>query len=205
MLLSYRRATCVDAQTIAALHIENWRDVYRGILPDRYLDNFIAEERSSLWQARFSSPDADRQYILLAEVHRKPVGFVCVLLDEEPQWGACLDNLHVLPGLRNKGIGRQLFIRAARWVMATAPGVPIHLWVFEANGAARRFYDACEGKIVACQSKKIAQGVEILSVLYVWNDVQMLLDNLTLSTGVSGVGPRSYAEDTPKSITLRGP
>jgi len=175
----FRRATGVDAEKVAALHTESWRDAYRSIMPDWYLDGPITEERANLWQSRFSTSDADRQYILLAESSGKLVGFVCVLLDEEPRWGACLDNLHVLPGLRGKGIGRRLLAGAAQWVISTDPGLPIHLWVFEANGAARRFYDALGGEIVDYKSKEVLKGIEIPSVLYIWKDLRQLLINLT--------------------------
>ena len=176
--LLFRRATGVDSEKIAALHTESWRDAYRGIMPDWYLDGPIARERVSLWQSRFSSLPCDRYYVLVADSGAKLVGFVCVLLDEDPKWGACLDNLHVLPGLRNKGIGRKLFIKATQWMITAAPGLPIHLWVFKANDAARRFYDSLGGKIVDHQSKKILKGIEIPSVLYLWGDLEKLLTKL---------------------------
>jgi GNAT superfamily N-acetyltransferase len=177
--LIFRRATGSDAEAIAALHTESWRDAYRTIMPDWYLDGPITKERANLWQSRLSTPDADRQYVLLAESRGKLVGFVCVLLDEEPQWGACLDNLHVLPGLRGNGIGRRLLAGATQWVMSTEPGLPIHLWVFEANSAAMRFYDALGGEIVDYKSKEVLKGIEIPSVHYIWKDLRQLLINLT--------------------------
>jgi len=174
----FRGSAAGDAETVARLHAESWLDAYRDIMPDWYLDGPITKERQNLWKARFSSPDPDRQYILLAEADARLVGFVCVLLDEEPKWGACLDNLHVLPGLRNKGIGRKLFIRATQWVMSAAPGIPMHLWVLEANSAARRLYDALGGEIVSYQSNEIVKGIDVPSVLYVWKDLKKLWINL---------------------------
>jgi len=113
----FRLAVQSDLYRIASLHTESWRSSYRGILPDTYLDREIAEEREQLWKARFSKLGIDRRYVLLAEINMKLIGFVCVLLDEEPAWGACLDNLHVCPELKGQGLGRQLFVRGTRWVM----------------------------------------------------------------------------------------
>jgi GNAT superfamily N-acetyltransferase len=177
--VTFRRAARADTEAIASLHTRSWRDAYRTIMPDWYLDGPIEAERLGLWQSRFSTSDADRLYVLLAESDGKPVGFVCVLLEEEPRRGACLDNLHILPGSRGKGIGRQLFARATQWVMLTEPGLPIHLWVFEANVTARRFYDALGGAVVELQKKEVLKGIEIPSVLYVWRDLEELLNNLT--------------------------
>jgi len=178
--LIFRRATGSDAEAIASLHTESWRDAYRGILPDSYLDGQIADERATLWRSRFSSLDSDRFLVVVTESPEELVGFACVLLDEDPQWGACLDNLHVLPRWRSRGVGRLLFGRAAQWVMSTVPGWPIHVWVFEANTGARRFYDALGGEVAEHHKKEVLKGITIPSVLYVWRDLQELLKNLTL-------------------------
>ena len=172
--LTYRQATSADAEAIASVHTENWREAYRGILPDAYLDGPIANERLDLWRSRFASPGADRHFVLLAESGGDLAGFVCVLLDEDPQWGACLDNLHVLPEWRGRGIGRELLGRAARWVMSIEPGCGIHLWVLEANLGARRFYEALGAKLVEHRRKKVAEGITVPSVRYLWHDLEQL-------------------------------
>jgi GNAT superfamily N-acetyltransferase len=174
----FRPACHTDIEAIASLHTENWRDAYRGTLPDAYLDGPIVHERASLWEARLSSPDAHRTLVLLAEQETKLVGFACVLLDEEPQWGAFLDNLHVLPNCRGQGLGRQLFGRAAQWVLAMEPGWGMHLWVFEANSGARRLYDRLGGEIVEQHAKKVVEGIEIPSLRYFWPDLKVVLDKL---------------------------
>ena len=83
--LVFRRATRNDAETIASMHTESWRDAYRGILPDSYLDGQVADERANLWRSRFSSLGSDRFLVVLTESPRGLVGFACVLLDEDPQ------------------------------------------------------------------------------------------------------------------------
>ncbi len=174
----FRPATRADVEIVAALHTESWRQAYRGILPDAYLDGPIVHERASLWQARFSSSNAHRHLVLLAESGETLAGFACVLLDEEPRWGACLDNLHVLPNWRGVGLGRQLFGRAAQWVLAMEPDWGMHLWVFEANSGARRLYNALGGKVVERHPKRIMEGIEIPSLRYVWTDLRALLNKI---------------------------
>jgi GNAT superfamily N-acetyltransferase len=170
----FRPATLADSERIASLHTDSWRDAYPGILPEDYLDGPIAQERARLWQARLASRGADRRYVLLVESEEGLVGFVCVLLDEEPGWGACLDNLHVLPKLKGHGLGRQLFSKAAEWVMSKEPGWPMHLWVFEENHRARRFYEALGGEVVERRFKQTPAGVKIASLCYVWRDLSAL-------------------------------
>ncbi len=184
--LIVRRGTGDDAEAIASLHTENWRDAYRDILPESYLNGQIADDRANLWRSRFLSLGSDRYFVVLTESLVELVGFACVLLDEDPQWGACLDNLHVLPAWRSRGVGRLLFGRAVQWVMSTEPGWPIHLWVFEANAGARRFYDALRGEAVEHRKKEVVKGMEIPSVLYVWRDLQELLNKLTRRSAPAG-------------------
>jgi GNAT superfamily N-acetyltransferase len=177
--ITFRKATESDVKEIASLHTESWRDAYRIILPDSYLDCQLAEERANFWRSRFSSLDPHRFLVVLGEMPGELVGFACVLLDRDPPWGACLDNLHVSPRWRSRGMGRQLLGRAAQWVRATEPGWPIHLWVFEANAGARRFYDALGGEIVEYRKMKVQNGIEITSLRYIWRDLQELLNNLS--------------------------
>lgn len=169
----YRAATASDYLSIAVLHTASWRRAYRGILPDSYLDGSIAAEREQLWQRRFAQPNG-RQYVVLAEHQQTLLGFACVLLDEEPNWGACLDNLHVHPQARGSGIGGQLLYRAAQWVVATVPGWPMHLWVFEANKRARGFYERYGGVPVEHAAHQMPGGVAPAILRYLWRDPNVI-------------------------------
>ncbi len=64
-----------------------------------------------------------------------------MFLDAHPLWGALLDNLHVTLALRGQGLGRRLLAAAAEWCEARRPGTGLHLWVYERNVEARRFYE----------------------------------------------------------------
>lgn len=169
--IAVRPAEVSDGAAIAAVHTESWRSVYRGILPDRYLDEGIVADRLRHWEDRLHAPGASRRLVLLAEEGHRLLGFVCVLRDAEPAWGACLDNLHVRPQAKGCGLGRRLFAEAARWVAAKEPGGPLHLWVFEANLPARGFYEAFGGEVAGREIKPVPGGPQVISLRYVWRDV----------------------------------
>jgi GNAT superfamily N-acetyltransferase len=177
-LIRIRAAVAADAHAIARLHAESWRLAYRGILPDAYLDGPIASERLRLWQDRLGLAEGARPFVRVAE-EIGLAGFVCVLREEEAPWGLCLDNLHVLPPFRSRGLGRRLFAEAVRWAAAAAPGRPLHLWVFEANRAAALFYERLGGEPVETCAKEAVAGISRPSVRYAWQELDALLCRLT--------------------------
>jgi hypothetical protein len=114
------------------------------------------------------APDPDRRLVLKAVSDRVIVGFACVLMDAEPEWGALLDNLHVKPAIKKQGVGRQLFDHARRWVDDAQPGTPLHLTVIEANVDARRFYDRLGGVVVERIMREVGPGTNLAVLRYRW-------------------------------------
>ena len=150
-----RCATHDDSDAIATLHAASWKATYRRILSDEYLDHQVTEDRKDLWAARFVKFDERKHHVAVAIDGMQHdtgssalLGFVCVLLDEEPELGALLDNLHVSPERHRQGIGRMLMARAAHWVAVMQPGWSMHLWVYEANEKTVRFYRSLGGNEV---------------------------------------------------------
>jgi GNAT superfamily N-acetyltransferase len=127
------------APLVAQLHAASWKVAYRGIFADDYLDSAVDAERLLHWQQRVPELAAGKGEIFLARLESKPVGFVCIEIGTEREWGAYVDNLHVLPDLRGQRLGALLLARAARWAKAHGE-TQMYLWVFEANAQARHFY-----------------------------------------------------------------
>jgi GNAT superfamily N-acetyltransferase len=168
-----RQAVVSDAKIIAALHAESWRSAYRGILSNDYLDNGVFPERETYWQETLRAPRPERRYVLLAEQDNRLIAFVSVFLDEEPQYGALLHNLHVLPQLKGQGLGRLLMYEAAQWTLLQNVK-QMHLWVFEANHQARKFYDALGGEVVEKKLESVAGNVEREILRYFWRGLHKL-------------------------------
>ena len=143
-MITYRKAIYQDYQDIADLHARSWQENYRGIMSDGYLNNEAVEDRMNLWRERLSSA-SDSQFIYLASLDEKLIGFTCVLANDHPRWGALLDNLHVAAGWKRKGIGEKLIKASAKWTYEFDPSSLMYLTVFEENTAARRFYERMGG------------------------------------------------------------
>ncbi|CAG0981425.1 hypothetical protein BURK2_01863 [Burkholderiales bacterium] len=166
--MDYLPARPADAPAIAALHALSWRANYRGILPDGLLDGPIEEEHLAVWRERLASPRPERQFILLARGTDGLRGFVSVLLDQEPAWGARLENLHVHPENKGQGMGRALLVRAREWVEAVTPGNRLHLWVLAKNAPARAFYERLGGAPAEEGLWQVPSGEAVAELRYLW-------------------------------------
>jgi GNAT superfamily N-acetyltransferase len=146
MALSLREAGPTDSEVIAHIHAASWRDAYTEYLAPSYLEGEVEQERLAVWSDRFAEP-AENWSATLALAGDDSVGFVCTFGAADDQWGALLDNLHVLPDARSKGTGAALLHSAQRWVAGRYPGSGMYLWVFETNFRARSFYERHGGQL----------------------------------------------------------
>ena len=127
------------ADTVAALHAASWKRSYRGIHSDHYLDHEVDAERLAYWKKHVPELIVGEGEIFLATMQGKPAGFLCMEIGPEKEWGAMVDNLHVLPSMRGANIGGQLLDRGAVWARKRGQ-TQLYLWVYELNHDARRFY-----------------------------------------------------------------
>jgi len=170
----YRTATAGDVDAIAQLHADSWRWAYRGIYSDAFLDNDVFAERMSEWSERFATP-LPNQRTTVAELDGTLMGFVHTILDDDPTWGALLDNLHVRFAQKRTGVGTRLMAESARAVLDDAPGTGLYLWVLEENRAAQSFYDARGGACVERVVHPAPDGGSAPVLRFVWPDPSTLL------------------------------
>ena len=100
--IQYRLAHDADAPAVAALHADSWRRHYRGAYSDTYLDGDLASDRLAVWTERLRKPGPD-QCTIVAAHDGVVVGFAHTILEDDPTWGALLENLHVPTRSRGGG------------------------------------------------------------------------------------------------------
>lgn len=171
--IRYRTALPGDAEGVAALHARSWRESYRGAFTDAFLDGDLAGERLREWRRRLDDPRQD-QFVLLALDGDRLVGFVCIYGDHDPDWGAFIDNLHVIAECKGLGIGRSLMTQAGTWLCLRYPRRRAYLWVLESNRAARSFYERIGGHNAGVSVMETHGSAIVRSCRYVWNDVSEL-------------------------------
>lgn len=145
--VSFRAARPDDARAVAELHAASWQRHYRGAFSDAFLDGDVTGYLLPLWTARLDVPHP-RARTILAEYDDQVVGLAHTFLDEDPFWGAFLDNLHVAHGLKRRGIGARLLALTRQAVRDWSPSSGLYLWVLEQNSDAQAFYAAQGGVCV---------------------------------------------------------
>ncbi|GLH86824.1 MULTISPECIES: GNAT family N-acetyltransferase [unclassified Bradyrhizobium] len=169
-----RPAIDQDAPAVASLHAASWRDTYANILSADFLSDGVDADRRAVWSQRLSAPTADQFVNVAYDPDGRLLGFICCYRDADPVWGSLVDNLHVAAATRGSGLGERLLRDAARLLAPSASHSGLHLWVFEANTAALRFYTRLGGRVVETGSSEnpAAGGKTVLRVH--WPDVTQL-------------------------------
>jgi GNAT superfamily N-acetyltransferase len=132
-----RRADVSDAGAIAAFHTAVWREAYRGVVPDTYLDGVDEVQRTARWSTRLRS---GARSVVVAAVGTRLVGVVSVARkadrefpDLPPTPPLELKSLYLDAAWRGSGL-------ADRLLLAGIGDAPAFLWVFDANQRAKAFY-----------------------------------------------------------------
>jgi ribosomal protein S18 acetylase RimI-like enzyme len=172
--VTIRIATSADAKDVALLHATSWQNTYRGILRDEFLNGPVISDRRELWQGRLSGIAPSNQIVLLEESSGSIQGFACAYLDADPEWGTLLDNLHVAPSLKGRGLGRRLIAEVAQRASRQRLSRRLHLWAYEQNAGARRFYERLGGEITACVAEEAPDGSLLNAMRYCWSDLSGL-------------------------------
>jgi len=103
-----RKATSKDISAIANLLISNWKQSYRGLLPDIFLDKLDLDYGIQKWQSFIAKED---HHIYVAYERDVFLGFGAFYDDSEINNCLYIASLHVSEASRGKGIGTRLIAK----------------------------------------------------------------------------------------------
>ena len=142
---------------IAEVQVASWRDAFRGILPDDYLDEWVTvENRTADWEELLGEPKPGR-FVLVAAEGATLLAFAVV---EDAEVSA----LHVRPDRRRTGVGKRLLDESLARLRA-AGHEEAELWVLVDNVRARRFYER-EGWTCSGETKPALPPTDIFEIRY---------------------------------------
>ena len=173
-MMIIREARIEDVITIANLHTESWRNTYRTVLTKDYLKDIVPNERKNIWENRLKFPK-DNQYILVAESNEDIVGFACVFIDENTEWGSYLENLHINKDFQSKGIGKSLLLKIAQLCNKKASSKSMCLLVNQDNVNAQNFYLHVGANNVQVSIWHAPDGSEVPTYWFLWDNLDALL------------------------------
>ena len=103
-----RRATALDAATIAELQLQVWQQAFSDVLPSEVV---LADPtaHAASWEARLSRGGA----VLLATEGSEPVGFAAVAAAPDDEMAGEIELIYVVPRWGRRGHGGRLLAAAA--------------------------------------------------------------------------------------------
>lgn len=172
-VLDIRRAGQADARAVAEVHVASWRETYRGIVPDAFLDTLSVAEREQMWARGLAVPDRPSFVFVAADAAGRVVGFAGggPRRDGDPAYAGELYTVYVLREAHGQGAGRRLVAAVARELAARGMRSML-VWVFEQN-PARRFYETLGGTFLGQQQFELG-GQMMTEVSYGWLDTAPL-------------------------------
>ncbi|MBK36950.1 MAG: GNAT family N-acetyltransferase [Gemmatimonadetes bacterium] len=126
---------------LARVHSAAWDTVYRGILPDRIIEEAALDRRIQNWNRAFSDPN--RQNLVYIEDGRL-LGFLSYRPSRDSDAGPVSEVIacYVHPDAWRRGIGRSLWSAARERIVQNWDSALV--WVLRDNHMARAFYESID-------------------------------------------------------------
>jgi ribosomal protein S18 acetylase RimI-like enzyme len=159
-----------DAAELAAVHVAAWRETYRGMLPDAYLDGMETGPHARRFARSLS---ANEELVLAAADRDGLVGYVAG--GPSRRWRdheAEVTTLYLLRRAQGRGLGRGLLQGAAR-ALAAQGARSLTITVLRDNLRARGFYEHLGGTPEPARAERGPGGVTY-EVSYRWPDIAAL-------------------------------
>ena len=167
--ITIRKARPTDAEAVARICVESWRDTYPGVLPARLLLSMTIDGQTARWRNAIAI--AARETVLVAEDTRaNVVGMTSLGRGRDPGLGfdAEVYTLYVHPFVTGRGVGRAL-LAGAFMALAQKGHASCMIWA-HAKNPARYFYEGMGGKLVAERTTSM-MGVPVPEAAFGWREL----------------------------------
>lgn len=145
-MIEIRWSSCEDADSLATLHRDAWRNAYAGIIPGIPLERMLAARGPSWWRRMHGL--GMRALVLDLGPEGPGVAGYATLGRLRPAGAVPMGEIYELylrPEAQGIGLGRQLFA-AARGELDRHGLTRLHVWALAENATACRFYGAMGGQ-----------------------------------------------------------
>ena len=130
-----RDAVYSDIDNIAKLYISNWKETYKGLLPEDYLNSLTKEYAVEKWNKYLKSEN----HIFVAYEENEFLGFVASKKDDNEECYWYLDSLHITKNSRGTGIGTKLIYKVGKYALTNGYQC-MSICIVKGNDSAKSIY-----------------------------------------------------------------
>ena len=130
-----RDAVYDDIDKIAKLYISNWKETYKGLLPEDYLNSLTKEYAVEKWNKYLKN----KNHIFVAYEGNEFLGFVASKKDDNEEGYWYLDSLHITKNSRGKGIGTKLIYKVGKYALTNGYQC-MSICIVKGNDSAKSIY-----------------------------------------------------------------
>ncbi len=143
--VTIRHARPRDAEEIARVHDDSWRDAYRGVIPGVELERMIARRGPRWWRSAILRGTG----LLVLDFDSRIGGYSTYGRNRVPSmpYSGEIFELYLAPQYQGLGLGRRLFA-AARRELAEHGYLSTIVWALADNEKALAFYRGLGGQTI---------------------------------------------------------
>ncbi|MEM7579202.1 MAG: GNAT family N-acetyltransferase [Cyanobacteria bacterium P01_A01_bin.80] len=167
--MTIRTAIIEDVKDIATIHVKSWQVVYKGLIPQSYLNNLSISKREKYWQNILTNYETQT---IVQEIDDLVVGFANFGKtrdeDKDSKIIGEINAIYLNPEYARKGLGTEL-IEFILKNMKNRKFTQITLWVLDTNQIARKFYEKMGFQLDGTTKIDIRENFELREIRYLIN------------------------------------
>lgn len=148
MNVSITEASFEDLPDVARIHVESWREAYKGLVSQAYLDGMNASARQKKWEDLFRRNAAEDKSLHVARDGSEVVGFISFGRGRDARkvgFGE-IYAVYLVKRCWGFGFGHALFGSAVRQLQREGMA-RVYLWVLDSNVRAIASYQKWGGRV----------------------------------------------------------
>ena len=173
--INIRSAQSGDQFELANTHLNSWREAYRGLLPQNYLDELplTFRGRAKNWQQKINL--SEKYIIQVAENKNGIVGFACLqpARDNDMSEYAEVSAIYLLEKFKGTGVGFKLLTSGLKKIEQRG-FKKAYCWVLEGNPTIK-FYEKSGAKFSGKIKEDEIGGMKCNDLRYVWEDINLVI------------------------------
>ena len=166
--ITFRRATIADSLAVARVHVQSWRESFKGIVPQSFLDKMSVQDRARAFRTGFADDD---YRMFIAETPKNGlIGFADFgkARKTDRPYQAELYAIYLLRDFQRQGVGRKLFTLG---VESLVGGGMNSMYVLTLKASPyKSFYEKMGGRVVDREAIVIG-GVKYAELIYGWDSL----------------------------------